>query len=270
MATEPINVSSDRRPVDDCAKCGRPHVTPTGVPSCAGHITRDRGPGRPPGSPCALPPLRGATVCANHGGRAPQVAAAAKRRVALQAAQQQLEVEAQRLGFAVEVDPAEAMLAMVCEAAGNVVALRSLVQRLDHGRVGTAFTADLDDQPTTSSSSSSSGSLVMLAGNINKPAEALPHIWLSLYNDERDRLVRWSKACRDAGVDERRVQLAEAQGDQLGRVLEAAMTAAVTLTASISTAAADALRERYPQLVREAIVEVIDTTGTDGGERVAL
>src|SRR4051812_45676046 len=78
------------------------------------------------GKPCKNWAVHGATVCKSHGGRAPQVIAAARRRLALGEAITELD----RLGRVVDVDPAEAMLDMVREAAANVAVYRHLVQRL--------------------------------------------------------------------------------------------------------------------------------------------
>src|SRR4051812_34966234 len=52
-----------------CERCGQQH------PKCAGHSKRT-------GKPCGKSPIIGGTVCATHGGSAPQVRAAATRRLA--------------------------------------------------------------------------------------------------------------------------------------------------------------------------------------------
>lgn len=244
-----------RADLEACGTCGKVHVTRHGSPACKAHKR-----GTDKTEPCSQPPRPGLEVCRFHGGAAPAVRKAAAKRVSLQAAMLEFDAERRRLGLAVDVEPADAMLAMVTEAAGNVVVLRSLVGRLDTDRVG-GVPVGVDGDGDVSGGVRPA--LVGLAGNVNKPAEALPHIWLTLYNDERDRLVRWAKMCRDAGVDERRVQLAEEQGDQLGQVLEAAMAAAVALVARHAPQAADELQAGFPELVRAAIHQVIDTTGSE-------
>lgn len=42
---------------------------------------------------------------------------------------------------------------------------------------------------------------------------------MKLYNDERDRLARFSKLALDAGVAERQIQIAEQQGTILAQTL---------------------------------------------------
>jgi hypothetical protein len=50
------------------------------------------------------------------------------------------------------------------------------------------------------------------------------NLWVKLYQEERDRLVRVAKAAIDAGVEERQVRLAEGQAQQLAQVIRAILT----------------------------------------------
>ena len=45
------------------------------------------------------------------------------------------------------------------------------------------------------------------------------HFWLRALNDERDRLVRVCSAAIKGGVEERRVRIAEQQGEQVAAVI---------------------------------------------------
>lgn len=193
------------------------------------------------GARCRRHAIRGGTVCATHGGRAPQVKAAAARRLALAEAQAELEVEAQRLGRVFEVEPAEAMLAMVHEAAANVAVLRHLVQQLDPS-VGPSGIA---------------GS----TGSTAKVNEATPHVLVAMYDAERERLVRWSKACRDAGVDERRVQLERQQAELVARVVRGMSEALLALVLDVVDGATagrveGVWRERWPGIARAQLSAV--------------
>ena len=161
------------------------------------------------GEPCGRAPIKGATVCYVHGGRAPQVKAAAARRLAAQAAEQAVRT----LGLAADISPTEALLEEVRWTAGHVAWLRSRVQELEqHGGEPdplvwgvTRVKEGGDDYGTTS--------------------EAKPSIWYELYARERTHLIKVCDAAIRAGVEERRVRLAEQQGDLLAlairQILEA-------------------------------------------------
>jgi hypothetical protein len=149
------------------------------------------------------------------------VKAAAHRRLALGEAMADLE----RLGVPVEVDPAEAMLQMVYEAAGNVAVLRGWVQQL-RGAESLIEGADADDVLEAMAQLGSGKTTVaksrkgVVAGRVDPTNwKAAPHVLVTMYNDERGRLVKWAKDCRDAGVEDRRIQLAERQGELLAGVL---------------------------------------------------
>ncbi len=75
-----------------------------------------------------------------------------------------------------DIDPVGAVLAEIGHAAGHVAYLRSAVQTLDAAAVEA-------DSP-----------------------------WLTLYNSERDRLVRFSDLAVRLGIEVRRVQIAERTG----------------------------------------------------------
>lgn len=49
------------------------------------------------------------------------------------------------------------------------------------------------------------------------------HILVEGYNRERDRAAKYAKLCLDAGVDERRLQVAEADAHRLGRAFASAL-----------------------------------------------
>lgn len=121
----------------------------------------------------------GAGRCWLHGGRTPSGKAHADR----EAAQQQLT----KLGIPIQVDPIQALLQEVCEAAGNVAFLRQQVQELDAKSVA-------------------SSAMVVL------------------YNEERERLAKVAKAAVDAGIADRQVRLAEQQAMTLVHVVRVVLS----------------------------------------------
>lgn len=150
------------------------------------------------GEQCKRRPHPGSNVCVKHGAGSPAVRKAAKRRLALGEARAELD----RLGVPIEVEASDAMVQMVWEAAGNVAYLR---ERL----------SDLDDPIAEVAVPTKSGE-VYYREEVN--------LRVVMYDAERERLVKWAKACRDAGVEEHRVALAEKQGELLAEVLRSLLT----------------------------------------------
>lgn len=173
-----------------CSKCGEPHV------KCTGHRKAD-------GAPCGQPRMAGQLVCRKHGGKAPQALAAAVRRV------QEAEAKAAvvTLGLPVDISPSDALLDEVRWTSGHVQWLRGKVQELNEqalvwgetkvvSKEGEAFGTDTTHQAAAS-------------------------IWYDLYERERKHRVAVCAAALRAGVEERRVKLAEAQGEQVAGVIRA-------------------------------------------------
>ena len=179
------------------------------------------------GTRCGAWPIRGAEVCRVHGGRAPQVKAAAARRLAEQAAQQAVRT----LGLPVDISPTEALLEEVRWTAGHVAWLRSRVQELaeepTHRRVSfDGEDEDLLETPGQRGALTWGTTKVKTGGDdAGTTQEAKPSIWYELYARKRTHLIKVCDAAIRAGVEERRVRLAEQQGDLLAlairRILEA-------------------------------------------------
>lgn len=153
------------------------------------------------GLPCRRAPLRGATRCALHGGLTPQSLAAAEKRLA----RQEAVAAVAKLGLPVDVSPDAALLAEVQRCAGMVAYYQARVEEvaaqgaeaLAWGHTRTKIGGD--DSGTT--------------------YEARPNVWLQLFNEERDRLVKASSAAIKAGIEERRVKLEEQQGIAVAAVI---------------------------------------------------
>lgn len=139
------------------------------------------------GRRCASAPMVGQRVCRMHGGAAPAAKAAAQRRLKEEATIKAIE----KFGGRRDIDPASALLEEVHRTAGHVSWLES---QIAEGQVNIAE--------------------VTLRG-------VEPSVWMQLYNTERNRLIAVTKAALDAGIAERQVQLAEAQGLMLASVIRA-------------------------------------------------
>lgn len=117
-------------------------------------------------------------------------------------------------GLPVDIEPHVALLAEVHRSAGHVQWLGNKIAGFD-----------TDDELTQSD----------MSGRSEKPA-----VWVEMYNAERAHLARVCKACIDAGIAERQVQLAEAQADAIIGVIEAVL-AATGLDAATLARARDAV-----------------------------
>lgn len=161
------------------------------------------------GNRCGRYPVPGGTVCTSHGGRAPQVRAAAARRLEEQAAQAAVTT----LGLPLDVSPTEALLEEVRWTAGHVHWLRARVQDLgeadtDGGRHPLVW-------GTTKVSKKGTGQFP----GTDRLKAAAPSVWYQLYVKEREHLVTVAAAALKAGVEERRVRLAESQGELVAMVI---------------------------------------------------
>lgn len=153
------------------------------------------------GEPCKLYAVPGALVCRFHGGRAPQV----KRKAADRLAEQAAAEAAQRLAVPIDTTPEQALLDEVKRAAGMVAFYQARIVEVDESdRHSLVWGVTKDDQ----------------SGEFPGPTyEAAPNVWLTLFNQERDRLVRVAAAAIKAGIEERRVKLAEQEGALVAAVI---------------------------------------------------
>lgn len=171
------------------------------------HGRRCSGTSKQTGKPCQLPPIPGGPVCRFHGGKAPQVKAAAERRLQEEAAQAYVA----RYGHPVHIDWREAIPQGIDETYGNVLALRDLIQRTRPEALTWGET-----QVVTIGASQFPGIDVTQAAGI------VPLV--RLYGEERDRLHRQAVDAGKLNVDERRQELAEAQVRQVAELLSATLT----------------------------------------------
>jgi hypothetical protein len=208
---------------DPCAQCGQVH------PGCRGHKKNEPDKGKP----CRRPCLKG-EVCRAHGGGAPQVKAARARRDVEREAARQVAT----LGLPIDVSPTEALLQEVQWTAGHVHWLRQKVAELEEQVTGFTAPEGQEDEAeffshhpnhsrhglvwgTTRITDKRSGA----EPGIDTVESSGPSVWYELYTRERAHLVMVCSAALKAGVEERRVRLAESQGDLVAtairRILDA-------------------------------------------------
>lgn len=144
--------------------------------------------------------MHGQRVCRMHGGKSPGAVEKAQARIA----QANAESAVATFGLPRDIDPHEALLEELHRTAGAVAWLGAVVAGVEQGDVVWGKVRDKvggDDRGTTH--------------------EAGVNTWVRLWQAERAHLVAVSAQCIKAGIDERRMQLAEGAGEQLAGVLRA-------------------------------------------------
>ncbi len=124
--------------------------------------------------------------CKNHGGSTANHRKAATRQRAAEAVES--------LSIPVETTPEEALLDEVRHVAGDVKFLREQIMALGEDITQEVITSEFGGYQA-------------------------PSVWLDMYWQAHDRLVRVAAATLKAGVEERRVRLAEQQGDLLAEAI---------------------------------------------------
>ncbi|MFG2046151.1 hypothetical protein ACGFIW_01805 [Micromonospora sp. NPDC048935] len=148
--------------------------------------------------------MKGQKVCRNHGGASPQAKAAAEVRIQVAEAAKAVAT----FGLPREVDPRDALLEEVHRTAGAVEWLHQQVQALQAEQVVWGVTSEI-----TKDAGEFPGVDTTRAAEVN--------VWVKLWQSERDRLVKVCKEAIGAGLEERRVKLAEQQGAMLAGVIKA-------------------------------------------------
>lgn len=143
----------------------------------------------------------GSGTCRLHAGNTP----GANKRAAV--------VAMQNLAHPIDVEPHEALIHCVQLSAGEVHYCSLQIQALEESELTVTEVATKEGvergEPTSTTEESNAASL---------------NIWIRARHDAMDRLARYSKMAMDAGVDERRVALAEGMAaliaPVIGRILE--------------------------------------------------
>ncbi|MFC8517493.1 hypothetical protein [Streptomyces sp. NPDC057257] len=173
-------------------------------PTCTGKTKR---------GPCKNSPIKGGTVCKFHGGSAPQVQAAARERLADADRRNAMEKWGRTFGeLAPAEDPAVVMAELIREARGNVAFLLERVRETEADALVYGLESEVHVGATE-------------FPGVNETYAASANSWISLYSEERDRLVRMIAVAAKMGVDERMVHLAEIQTAFMFEVVNRALDA---------------------------------------------
>lgn len=155
------------------------------------------------GKRCKRDPAIGLDKCATHCG----LSKAERQEVAARfVAEQQARKAVETYGLPRDISPTDALLEEVRYTAGHVAWLREKVREIEAADLVWGVTEETDHRASE------------FPGTDTTRA-AKPNVWLELYYRERKHLVDVTKAAISAGIEERRVKLAEAQGALLNGVI---------------------------------------------------
>ena len=169
----------------------------------AHEVRRECGAKTRAGGTCKQLAMDGQKRCWLHGGKTPAKLAKVRREKALAVARR----EVARLGLSMDADPLDALLEQVREAHSNVAMYRLAIESLGMhvGDGGVAVSEVFDAKGARS--------------------PAVPHVLVAMYDQERERLVRFAKICVDAGVEERIVRVVEMQAEMAWQTVAAGLDA---------------------------------------------
>lgn len=152
------------------------------------------------GPPCRRPAGAGTDhmgigACKLHGGSTPNAGKAAARTLAIS------------MGAPIDISPHEALLTCVRIVAGEVSYCTARIQEL--------ATGEYVEHPTSFREESGEGDSGSFAKDVTIKGPPSMNIWIETRHDAMDRLARYAKIALDAGVEERRIQLAEDLGSMM-------------------------------------------------------
>ena len=172
------------------------------------------------GERCRRKATKGTTVCCVHGARAPQVKRAIAKKQAQEAALKYASGVMKRQG--VDMDPAQHLVGALYEAQGMKAYFGAFVARLDEesqaqakGGLRGVLQYSLPDDELDELAVSSNE---MLLG-FNRHGEAQIHPFVEQFNLWFDKHLKAADMCLKAGIAERKVKLAEEQGQIMVRII---------------------------------------------------
>lgn len=155
---------------------------------------------------CASSPVPGGTRCGRHGGNSPKAKAAAEQRTA----QQELTRQVGTLGIREkypDIDPGQALLSEIQISHAHVQWLRAKVAEIEPNELVWGVTkteAGIGPQGPVDTTTQEAGF----------------HTWYQLYTREREHFAKLTTMALKAGIEARKIALAEQQGAMVARALQ--------------------------------------------------
>lgn len=232
-----------------CSDCGKIHVTMHGGPACRAHIT-----GTNKTVPCQKSPINGAAVCRSHGGALTKTKVAAEERLALMSAQGEIATLMRECDIP-EQHPIDGLLEVV-RVSGSM--MRLLTIKVGELRENPSVTEVLVEGAGGSLSTKRVADEEAFWG-LNSAGEMVPHTYVQLLKVWTERYERACKTALEAGIEERRIRLAEDTSDTFFTALQKAV-----VVAELDPAARAALQQALANELRKSSV-AIEATATEAG-----
>lgn len=160
------------------------------------------------GGPCGAQACVGLEKCPTHCG----LSKAKREAIAAEfLASQEARKAVATYGLPLDVSPTEALLDEVRYTAGHVAWLREKVREIEDANLTWGVTEQAEKTATE-------------FPGVDTIYSAKPNVWLELYYRERKHLVDVTKAAISAGIEERRVRLAEQQGALVAQVIRSILS----------------------------------------------
>ena len=199
-----------------CDKCGKIHVTVHGTVACKAHRA-----GTDFKEPCKKSPIAGHEVCRTHGGALTKTKIAASERLALMAARGEI-ADLMRECDIPDQHPIDGLLEVV-RVSGSM--MRLLTIKVGELREDPTISEVLVEHAdgTLETKRVSSGDAFW---GLDSKEEMVPSIYVQLLRVWTERYERACKTALEAGIEERRIQLAEDTSDVFFKALANAVVAA--------------------------------------------
>lgn len=155
---------------------------------------------------CASSPVPGGTRCGRHGGNSPKAKAAAEQRTAQQELTQQVGTLGIREKYP-DIDPGQALLSEIQISHAHVQWLRAKVAEIEPNELVWGITkteAGIGPQGPVDTTTQEAGL----------------HTWYQLYTREREHFAKLTTMALKAGIEARKIALAEQQGAMVARALQ--------------------------------------------------
>jgi hypothetical protein len=225
-----------------CKDCSKIHITHWGTPACRGHLT---GSGKQTG--CSRAPIAGHHVCRVHGGALKKTQVAAQEKLAFMSAQGEIATLMRECDIP-EQHPIDGLL--------EVVRVSGSLMRLLTVKVGELREDPEIDEVMVEGRGGELTTKLVTKGEafwgLNAAGDMVPHTYVQLLKLWTERYERACKTALEAGIEERRIQLAEDTTDTFFSALTKAVVSAgldPAARAALNQALANELRKSSPGVI---------------------